>query len=178
MEAETALQQSKPKKTSRKKTKKFFSNKTKLVLSIIGGILSIVATLFGIQKAYKSFTTPNISGKWYLTLTVKSSTYHAYIGDVIGIKAYFTQKESGITGNGEKWDYRGERIEYSQHRKLEFDGCLDGKNFKTKYVLHGQLAETTGMIEVEITDDGKRMEGTFVGTAADSKGTIVGVKED
>jgi hypothetical protein len=168
----------KKKKGISKKKKGFFSAKTKLILGILGGILSIAVTLLGLQKAYINFITPDVSGQWYLTLTVKKSTYHAYIGDVIGIRAYLTQTENGVTGNGEKWDYRGERLPYNQHRKLEFVGAINGKDFRLKYVLHGELAETTGIIEVKITDGGKKMEGSFVGTAADSKGTIVGIKED
>lgn len=160
------------KKSKRKKpvSKRKLSNSVKLLIAAF----SLLSGAFSCYKAVEYFRTPNIAGEWYLTLKVESSTYHAYIGDVIGIKAFFTQVENSVTGHGEKWDYRGARLPYSQHRKMEFTGSLKNKSLKTDYILHGELAETTGMIAVEVTDGGTKMQGTFTGTAADSKGTITG----
>ena len=163
------------KKSTRKKNsgiKKILSGRVKLIITV----LSFISASFTCFKAYEYYRTPNIAGEWYLTLKVESSTYHAYVGDVIGIKAFLTQKDNSVTGHGEKWDYRGQPLPYSQRRKLEFDGSLKWRKFKTDYILHGETAETTGIIEVEITDGGTKMNGTFAGTAADTKGTITGEK--
>lgn len=147
------------------------------VWKFVIALMTLVTLTFGSIQAYQYFDTPDISGEWYLTLTNTSSTRKAYVGDVTGLKVFFTQTDKSISGQGEKWEYRGQLLDYNQHRKLEFVGKLDGKIFKTSFVLHGELRETTGIMELEITDGGKKMIGTFSGTAADTKGTIIGIKK-
>jgi hypothetical protein len=144
--------------------------------TLLIALLTAVTLVYGSVQAYDYMSTPNISGEWYITLTVESSSYKAYIGDVHGIKIYFTQADKAVTGNGEKSDYNGKKLNSNEHIKIDFDGNLNGHTFKTKYTLFGTKRETTGIFEAEITDGGKKLVGTFKGTAADSKGSITGVK--
>lgn len=142
---------------------------------VVAGLVTITV-LFGVYQVYDYFFTPNIAGEWYLTLTVQESSYRPYIGDIIGVKAYFTQTEKSLSGHGEKWEYRGKLLDYKDHSKLDFEGSLDGRTLKLNYVLHGKLRETTGSFNLEVTDRGSNMQGNFTGTAANTKGTIVGKK--
>jgi hypothetical protein len=144
---------------------------------IVSGALGTIALIFGTYEIYDQISTPEISGQWYITLKIENSTYRPYIGDLIGIKAFFTQTEKSVKGNGEKWEYRGKPIDYNMHDRVDFNGCLDGNCFKASYTLYGKKRQTTGIVDLVVSDDGKKMVGTFSGTAADSRGTIIAMKK-
>lgn len=145
---------------------------------IIIGATTLVTLVFGTLQAYNHFSTPDISGTWQLTLNTESSTMKAYVGDVTIIRAYFAQSENSLVGQGEKWAYRGKLLDYKQHRKLEFTGSLNKKTLNLSFVLHGLLRETSGIIQAEVSENGRKMIGTFSGTAADTKGRLTAVKID
>ena len=140
----------------------------------VAAILSFIIALFTIWGIYEKYSTKDITGLWHIEFTVISSTKKSYIGETHTQRVYFKQSESDIEGKGEKWDYNGKPLPYDQHRKLEYSGTIKGKVLKAVYVLHGLLRETEGAIEVVF--DGDKLEGTFTGTAADSKGTVKGEK--
>jgi hypothetical protein len=140
---------------------------------IIASILGAVGMIYGTFEIYDKFSTPEVHGEWFIKLKVENSSYRPYIGDEIGIKAFFNQLEKTVSGHGEKWQYRGRLIEYAMHDRLEFAGCVDGECFRLTYTLFGKKRQTTGTMDMIISEDGKKMYGTFTGTAADSKGTII-----
>lgn len=141
---------------------------------ILVAILSAVVTVGGVWGVYEKFSRHDIEGEWYIEFKVESSSYKAYIGETHTQKVFFIQSDNIVTGNGEKWEYNGELLDFSAHRKLEYEGSLDGNNFKAKYILHGRDRDSVGNISVEISSDGNTMIGAFSGTAASSKGTLKG----
>lgn len=152
--------------------KKYTTKGWTLLIALLTGFTLV----YGSIQGYDYFRTPDISGEWYITLTVEGSSLKSYIGDVHGIKIYFTQVDKAVTGSGEKVDYNGKELNFSEHTKLDFNGSLNGHIFKTQYNLYGANRQTRGMFEAEITDGGKKLVGTFSGTAAKSYGRITGVK--
>lgn len=144
---------------------------------VVGAILAFIIAVYTTWNIYKRCTTVDIVGEWYLEFKVEKSTYKAYIGDMHTQKIYFNQIENKVTGKGEKWEYNGELLEYTKHRKLEYEGNIKGREFKANYVLHGRDRETTGFVIAKISSDGKIMTGTFSGTAANSSGVLRGEKQ-
>ncbi len=138
----------------------------------ITAILGFFIAIFSIWGIYQKFVTKDISGQWHLEFKVEKSSYKAYIGETHTQKIYFTQNENNIIGKGEKWQYNGEDLPFDQHRKVEYNGTISGSLLKALFVLHGLKRETDG--EIVATIDGDTMEGTFSGTAADTKGTVRG----
>jgi len=155
---------------------KKFMTKANTGWKFLGAFMTFVTLAYGSYQAYDHFRTPSITGEWFITIKNLESTKHDYVGDETVIKAYFTQKDKEVTGHGEKWRYRGKDLDYEQHRRYEFDGYVERDGVVINFVLHGQKRETTGNFYVEITDEGKKMKGTFTGTAADCKGTLTAVK--
>ena len=161
-----------------KKSKKFFTTKTKTTLSIIGGILSVIVTLFGLHEAYKKFTTPNISGKWKLKFVVNKCNHKEFVGDSHTQITVFNQTDKAITGKGEKWEYNGKPLSFEMHRKVEYAGTIEGNKLKAIYVLHGRDRDSEGSISVVVEDDGKTIKGTYSGTIGNDSGPVTGEKID
>lgn len=142
----------------------------------ITATLTLFTLVIGSWIIIKQFTSKNIAGEWYLKFTVVTSSYQPYIGETHTQKVFLTQSDKNITGEGEKWEYNGKLLPFNDHRKLEYIGTIDGSNFMSNYKLFGKLRESSGNICLKISDDGKSVEGTFSGTAGDSKDTVTGEK--
>ncbi|MES2762037.1 MAG: hypothetical protein V4677_07520 [Bacteroidota bacterium] len=149
--------------------------KTGTAISVFLGIVAAVITCW---QAYKIYSRHNIAGAWKLKFVVVSSSYKAYEGDIHTQRVSFCQNECEISGDGEKWEYNGELLDFDKHRKLEYKGALDDDCLKATYKLFGKLRESSGDIVVTLSEDGKKMKGTFIGTAADSRGTVEGERID
>lgn len=155
-----------------KKVISHISNTNKFVTAVLTLFTLVIATWVII----KQFSAKNISGEWYLKFTIVSSSYQPYIGETHTQKVFFTQSESNITGDGEKWEYNGKLLPFDSHRKVEYTGTLDGKDIQATFKLYGKLRESSGTIALKISSDGKHVEGTFSGTAGNSKGSVTGDK--
>lgn len=141
------------------------------VLGLFIAVVTVIVTL-------KSWTNKNISGGWKIKFNVEKSSYSPYIGETHVQKVFFIQNDCSITGDGEKTEYNNRALPSHQHRKLEYEGNVDGSTLIAKYVLHGERRISTGSINAHISDDGKTLAGTFTGTAGNSEGTISGQKLD
>jgi hypothetical protein len=144
----------------------------------ITAVLAFITAVFGCWGIYKSYSTKDISGKWNLKFVVQKCNHKEYVGDVITQMTVFSQSDKNITGKGEKWTYRGEMLPFDQHRKIEYNGTIEGKEFRAIYVLHGLERDSEGSIVVTIGNDGKTMEGTFSGTIGNDSGIITGERMD
>lgn len=144
--------------------------------TVLIGLLTLITLIFGCWQIYKSTTCHNLAGVWKLKFVIESSTYKAYVGESHTQKVFFSQNEFVVTGNGEKWEYNDKFLPYEQHRKLEYNGIIEDDCLKATYKMYGLKRESTGIINVVLIDDGKKMTGTFCGTAADSKGIVTGEK--
>lgn len=144
----------------------------------IATILAIITGVITCWQVFKSSTRHNLAGAWKLKFVVESSSYKAYIGESHTQRVSFCQNDCEIKGNGEKWEYNDKLLPFDAHRKLEYIGALEDDCLKATYKLFGLLRESSGNINVTITDDGKKMIGKFTGTAGDSKGTVTGERID
>ena len=140
----------------------------------ITATLTLFTLIIATWIIVKQFTAKDVTGEWYLKFSVVSSSYQPYIGETHTQKVFFTQSDKNITGDGEKWEYNGKLLPFDSHRKVEYTGIIDGTDFNATYKLFGKLRETSGTICLKISSDGKSVQGTFSGTAGNSKGTVTG----
>lgn len=149
--------------------------KTGTAISVIVGI---IASAIACWQFFKSATTHNLAGQWKLKFKIESSSYKPYIGETHTQKIFFNQRDSEVTGKGEKWEYNGKLLPFGMHRKLEYVGKVEDDCFKASYTLYGLKRESIGMIDVKITDGGRRVTGRFTGTAGDASGFVEGERID
>jgi hypothetical protein len=157
------------------KAKKLLEKATKTHKFVTGSI-GLLLGIIGVVALFNKYTTRNASGNWYIELKVEKSAYKPYIGETHTQKVFLIQNESSVRGDGEKWEYNGKYLPAEAHRKIEYEGYVDGSTLFAKYILHGQKRISEGSITVEISSDGKTMEGTFIGTAGETSGTLKGRK--
>lgn len=149
---------------------------TKIVASI-GFIATIIGIIPTVSYYYKSWKTKDIHGKWKITCYIKSSSYRSYIGKSSGFKIYFTQEEGKICGKGEMCWVDDKEIPYEQHVPITIEGKADGEKIILSYVQNGARRTTVGEFNLEV-DSENILKGTFSGTAADSKGTVIAERID
>lgn len=140
----------------------------------VTAIFSFITAFFAVWALIKVYTRKEVTGEWYVEFKVEKSSYRPYIGESHTQKIYFTQTDASVRGKAEKWEYNGKLLKFDMHRKLEYEGAIDGSILKATFVLHGRDRDSEGIICVEISGDGKTMTGTFSGTAGTTFGTVKG----
>lgn len=150
--------------------------KTKGFRVAVISILTFVTLIISCWQWYKSTSTQDLAGAWEITFVNESSSYKPYIGETHMQKVFFSQNAGSISGSGEKWEYNGKLLPFDQHRKIEYVGTLDGNLLKATFKLYGLRRESSGSIDVELFEGGKRMVGRFMGTAGDTRGSVAGEK--
>jgi hypothetical protein len=152
------------------------AKKRKISLATIATTVGLATGIISIGMYYSEWTTKDLSGHWKMTFHVESSSYVPYIGNSGGHKVFFTQNSEIVEGDGELWWRNEEELPFSQHIKLTFNGKVDGDIFKAKYVQYGEKRTTIGEVTLTINPEGTEMEGSFTGTAADTKGRVKAVR--
>ncbi len=151
-------------------------NRTSKLVASIASVLTIITALIFLVERY--FNAPaDISGNWEIKQIIKESSYKPYIGKTATFKIFITQTDNEIEAKGEKWWIDDKEIPFEQHDPIILKGTVDKNKLTCTYTLKGIKRETTGIIEAEISKDEKSMDGTFSGTAADTKGPIKGLRK-
>jgi len=150
-----------------------FTPKEAGAMWIFSGTLCLILVLTGATALIKQYNRKNIAGRWNMIFIHEQGHY------TTNIKAHtqrilFTQNDETVTGTGENpADH-----EKAFPHKMKYKGVVESDVLKATYTLWAQEKETTGIIEVTITGDGKNLTGTFAGTANDAKGIVTGEKLD
>jgi hypothetical protein len=161
-----------------KRHKKSFFNKIGNTGKIIAGMLGFIIAISTCWQLYKTYSTKNISGKWKLKFVVEKCNHKAFIGENHTQITMFSQTDKTIIGKGEKWEYNGKILNFDMHRKIEYTGAIDGSKLNAIYVLHGRDRDSEGNILVTVSNDGRKMEGTYSGTIGNDSGTVTGERMD
>ena len=156
------------------------SDLAKSVLSsVLGGI--VLALLFFVwNDVYWKRDT--LMGVWTLTTTTESTTYDPYVGMVLTYDVILVQQGSNISGTGEKTSERtrssgSHEYQPANRVRVELEGAIRYRFFASNLIdVHlkeqGRERETSSYLKLEYVDD-HELSGTFLSTAADSRGTAV-----
>jgi hypothetical protein len=147
--------------------------------NVIGGI-AFALLLFGINEYI--FKTKNVSGEWLTTIKITNTTHTAFQGIGIEYKIHLLQLGNQISGRGEKTkDLNPDGTlfhEYPRVKRVDIDitGYYE-KNFlkpSKLYLLvkeNGTQRATSASYDLTISYFKKNLiTGTFISTAADSRG--------
>lgn len=134
-------------------------------------------TLFGMafggyQYMYAKKHAHDLNGEWKLTFYIESSTLKRYIGKSSGNKIMIHTNDESFDAKGERWWVDDVAIPFSQHDRIEFTGTIKEEELNATYTLYGQQRTSSGSIKMHLIDE-NHLEGTFTGTAADTKGKAV-----
>jgi hypothetical protein len=150
-------------------TAKAFVKSAKNQIVFFATIVGAVPIIIGY---YQYLRISTLEGSWKVTCHIQSSSLKRYIGKSTGYKIFFAQDGDQVSGQGEMWWIDDKEIPFKQHVPLTLSGKVDGDLIRLTYSQEGAIRTTVGEIVLKEMQDG-RFEGTFAGTAADSKGIAV-----
>ncbi len=145
----------------------------KSVGAAIVGAVGIAAAWPTLHEYFEKKINIEVTGWWNVDFTVESTSYRPYKGMVYGYRIVFSQNGKDVEGIGEKWTEDGRELPSVQHMPIRLKGISSQTQVKLTYELKGTKRETLGSIVLESTKDPNLLQGTFTGTAADVKGTVV-----
>ncbi len=145
-------------------------------IAVIAGIITLIGSVYAGYEFYSNWRNKcDLSGSWKFTFYIESSSLKSTIGKSAEYQIYISQTSESVNGNGEKRKVNGVAIPTAQHDRLTFKGAVEDRKLNVTYTLFGTRRTTDGTFSVNVKDD-KRMEGTFDGTAATTKGRVVAIK--
>lgn len=155
-----------------------FAVRVRTLFRFISWSLGFFLALFAVFTVVEKWEDKNIAGRWLIRFDVNKDNYNAIIEESNTHEVFFIQNEYGVIGDGEKKEYNGASLPLYEYSKLEYQGIIDGSKLIAKYVLHDPIKVSFGNIVVDISDDGKQMKGTFIGSVSDMEGTVIGERLD
>ncbi len=132
-------------------------------LAVVGGFLGIYTFLQGYSRY-------DLSGKWIITNTVQSTSYHPFQGLKLGYTVFLTQHGTDITGTGEKESENGRDLPPGAHNHVNIIGSISGKKITATFVEEGTERKTEGTFDWTYESGTNALAGTFTSTAADAAG--------
>lgn len=154
-----------------------------IIGTIVGG-LALTILLFIINE----YILPkiNLTGEWDATVTTLETEYLPYINLSVKYKIHLLQKGYELNGSGEKIqdifpDGNSYTFEPEKRVTIEIEGYYERKYLsKDKIFLHineaGRKRESRATYVLNLRDS-RLLKGSFISTAACSKGNVQLVKE-
>jgi len=143
------------------------------IATAISGMIACIAALVAIVQYFEVQPSHSISGKWRLDLTIESTNYQPYQGMHVGYVLFLTNKETHITGNGEKYWLNEKILPTEQHDHIELIGTIYNDSVHFIFELHGLLRKTVGEFNLVLSEDRNELTGTFNTTGASSSGSVI-----
>ncbi len=148
----------------------------KLWKSIVGSTvtgLAVIGGFLGIYSFMQNYSRYNLSGKWIITNTIQSTSFHPYQGLKLGYTVFLTQHGTDITGTGEKESENGRDLPAGAHSHINITGSINGKKITATFVEEGTERKTEGTFDWTCESKTSALAGTFTSTAADAAGPSV-----
>lgn len=125
----------------------------------------------------ESVATHDLAGTWNVLNTVEKTSYQSFANLRIGYRLIVSQKGANFTAEGEKVLENGRTLATGGRTAIHLTGAVEGETISASFVEEGARRKTNGRFVWRLEPEGNQMKGTFVSTAANSKGTSVATKE-
>jgi len=158
------------------------------VLGVLATISLVVTQLDNILTFFGAKTLASLDGPWLITDKIQQAEGDRFNNLAIQFRVFIQQKGESFTAVGEKVAVNGETLKARLRSKLDISGSISGSQVTATFVetppegagarqsrgsFSWQLVRTSFL-----TKRPTRMEGSFVSTAADTKGTSIAIREE
>jgi hypothetical protein len=123
-----------------------------------------------------ALTTQDLNGEWEIVDTIETSSSIEYINVKVGFRLFIKQLGQEITGEGERTWISTRQLEQHEHTPIHITGVIKGGTVEATFVEEGSRRKSSGRFVWRI-EEGNRMTGTFVSTAANTSGKSVVTKK-
>lgn len=146
----------------------------KLVVWAVVSTLAIVGGVMAIYNFWESHSAYDLTGRWMLTDTIKSTSYQPYQGLKLRYTLLLNQSGTSLTGTGEKEFENGHYLAPKDHTLIEIiNGTIDGTKVVATFMEKGKERQTEGTFQWTYKPNTRTLSGTFSSTAADESGLSV-----
>lgn len=113
---------------------------------------------------------PSLAGHWMVTNVIQRTSHPAFRGLRVRFRIELEQHGNSIKGRGRKFTIDDRPIPPNQRNPIVLEGTLHGRDVFVRFVEHGTRRDSNGGFRWRLSTDGRRLEGTFDITAADTEG--------
>ena len=113
---------------------------------------------------------PDLTGNWTVINTVEQTAYEPYRNMEIGFNVAINQAGRDFTGTGEKISENGRNLPAAGRTPIQVKGTIDGDKIQATFSENGAVRKTNGRFVWRIDRGSGGLTGTFVSTAARTRG--------
>ena len=124
-----------------------------------------------VDKNTKEPVATDLTGRWSVINTVQKTSFRPYDNLQIGFDLSINQSGDTFTGRGEKVTENGRRLPSGSRTPIEVKGSVKGDRVEATFFEAGAQRKTNGRFVWRIDKVSGGLTGSFVTTAARSKGT-------
>jgi hypothetical protein len=125
----------------------------------------------GLAQEFSPASSVNLTGEWMITNTVVETSYPPYRDLRLGFRLVVHHDGVAFTGTGEKYLENGHQIPVTARRPIRLHGrVVEGSVIEATFQEEGRARRTQGRFRLTIQER-QHLTGTFVSTAANSRGT-------
>lgn len=119
----------------------------------------------------------DLGGEWKVVNTVEKTGYKSYNNLEVGFRLRIKQTGNDFTGTGEKFSENGRSLHPNSRTPIRVTGSIDGDKIVATFIEDGLMRRTNGRFVWKLKSDGAGLTGTFVSTAANSRGKSAAIKQ-
>jgi len=119
----------------------------------------------------------DLAGEWKVINTVENTGYKSYNNMKVGFRLSIKQSGKDFTATGEKFSENGRNLPQNNRTPIHVTGSIDGDKIVATFVEDGLMRRTNGRFVWKLQSDGAGLTGTFVSTAANSRGKSAATRQ-
>ena len=119
----------------------------------------------------------DLAGEWKVINTVENTGYKSYNNMKVGFRLSIKQSGKDFTATGEKFSENGRSLPQNNRTPIHVTGSIDGDKIVATFVEDGLMRRTNGRFVWKLQSDGSGLTGTFVSTAANSRGKSAATRQ-
>jgi hypothetical protein len=123
-----------------------------------------------------SAVATNLTGRWNVINTVQQTSYRPFDNLQIGFDLSISQTGDSFIGRGEKVSENGRTLPLSSRTPIEVKGSVKGNRVEATFFEAGARRKTNGRFIWRIDKTSGALSGSFVTTAARTRGTSSATK--
>ena len=112
----------------------------------------------------------NLAGEWRVFNTVEKTGYKSFDKMEVGFRLRIKQTGTAFTATGEKFSENGQTLPADSRTPIHVTGSIEGDKIVANFVEDGRKRRSNGRFVWTLQNGGDALVGTFVSSAANSRG--------
>ena len=119
----------------------------------------------------------DLTGEWQVINTVENTGYKSFDKIQLGFRLKINQKGKEFTAKGEKFSENGKTLPAVSRTPIRVTGSIEGDKVVATFVEDGRTRRSNGRFVWRLQNGGDALAGTFISTAANSRGRSAVTKQ-